>query len=121
MFNKNDRLDMLKKISLIDKYDNLSIFESYIPKHYDEIYSIYTLLVESNIDYNDIMFNEPSEQNDGSLNIKFICSHEVYSKLKKFIEKNKVIKYLRKKSFSIELNHFQKNDFVDVILTFNKI
>lgn len=121
MSKSNNRLDMLKKISLFEKYDDMSIFESYIPNHYDEIYSIYTLFKKSEIDYNSINFNEPSENIDGSFNINFNCTLGIFKKLEKFISSNKSIKYLRNYSYSLKLISDQIDDEnMNVIISFNK-
>ena len=121
MSKSNDRLDMLKIISLFEKYDDMSIFESYIPHHYDELYSIYTLFKKSGIDYNSIDFNEPSENNDGSFNINFNCTVNIFKKLEKFISNNKSIKYLRNHSYSINLLSYNIDDDTNnVIISFNK-
>lgn len=121
MSKSNNRLDMLKKISLFEKYDDMSIFESYIPNHYDEIYSIYTLFKKSEIDYNSINFNEPSENIDGSFNINFNCTLSIFKKLEKFISSNKSIKYLRNYSYSLKLMSDQIDDEnMNVIISFNK-
>lgn len=119
--NKCDRLDMLKDLSMLDKYDDLHVFESYIPNHYDEIYSLYTLLIKSNVNYKDIDFDEPSE-NDGSFKIKFTCKENVFNKIFKFINKNKVIKYLRDCSFEVDITSSSiDNSYMSVIISFNKI
>ena len=116
----NDRLDMLKKISLFEKYDDMSIFESYIPYHYDEIYSIYTLFKKSGIDYNSINFSEPSEK-DGSFNINFICKKNIFKKLEKFISTNKCIEYIRNHPYLIDLLCTEDiDDNMTVIISFNK-
>ena len=39
---QHDRLTMLKKLSFIGE-NNINIFSSYIPDHYDEIYTLYDL------------------------------------------------------------------------------
>lgn len=120
--NKHDRLDMLKNISLFDKHDNLSIFKSYIPNHYNEIYSLYNLLIESNVNYNEINFDEPSECDDGSFEIKFNCNMDIYEKLSKVITGKKIIKYLRKNSFEVDMDIISNdNNQVNVIISFNKI
>lgn len=121
MSRNNNRLDMLKKISLFEKYNDMSIFESYIPYHYDEIYSIYTLFKKSEIDYNSINFNEPSISSDGSLNINFNCTLGIFKKLERFISNNKSIKYLRNYSYSLKLKSNQiDNENMNVIISFNK-
>lgn len=97
-----NRLDMLRHLSFIGD-DNLDIFESYIPSHYDEIYTLYTILKESKIQYNDIQFDNPIE-NDASF--IFICDLKGnnFDKLNKYIEKNdSIICCMRVKTFNIEL------------------
>lgn len=120
--SKHNRLDMLKNISLFDKHDDLSIFKSYIPNHYDEIYSLYNLLIESDIDYNDLDFEEPDEYDD-SFTIKFKCDHKISKKLSNAInEDKKIIKYLRKKSFKIKTMFMSGTTGpVEVRIFFNKI
>ena len=43
-----DRMDMLEHLSFIGK-NNIDIFSDYIPDHYDEIYTLYTLLEKLSI------------------------------------------------------------------------
>lgn len=119
--NKCDRLDMLKKLSLFDKYDDLSIFESYIPNHYGEIYSLYTLLQKSNIKYSDIVFKEPLSNSDSFI-FRCECESNIIDKLKDFLEENKTIKYLRKKSFMVTIEHSESpiNGLFDTFISFNK-
>ena len=114
---KQDRLDMLKKISLIDKHKNLHVFKSYIPDHYDEIYTLYTLLKESNIDYSDIEFKEPLEENS-KFSFRCQCKNsDIIDFLQSFLNKNVEIKYMRKHAYTIDCIR----DENDIILTFNRI
>ena len=64
-----DRLSMLKKLSFIGK-DQLNIFTRYIPDHYDKIYTLYNILDYASIDYKNINFFEPAEENDSFI---FLC------------------------------------------------
>ena len=114
--NKLDRLSMLKKLSFIGE-DNINIFSSYIPDHYDEIYTLYTLLKESNIDYSDIEFKEPLEENS---KFSFRCQckkSDIIDFLQSFLNKNVEIKYMRKHAYTIDCIR----DENDIILTFNRI
>lgn len=109
-----DRLDMIKHCSF--KNDKkISFFRDYIPDHYEEIYSLFSLLKDAAIDYHDCKFDKPKEK-DGSFiflfslkknKIKLIASH-----LK---ENDNIIKYMRNKSFNVVLE--QNNDSVSLKFT----
>ena len=64
-----DRLSMLKKLSFIGK-EQLNIFTRYIPDHYDKIYTLYNILSCASIDYKNINFFEPTEEDDSFI---FLC------------------------------------------------
>ena len=64
-----DRLSMLKKLSFIGK-DQLNVFTRYIPDHYDKIYTLYNILSCASIDYKNINFFEPTEEDDSFI---FLC------------------------------------------------
>lgn len=120
--SKHDRLDMLGKLSMFDKYNDFSVFELYAHNHYGEIYSLYTLLEKSDINYSDIEFKEPLLDND-SFTFKCNCQYDTITKLKDFLEENKTIKYLRKKSFMVTISHSENSldGIFDTSISFNKI
>ena len=100
--SKHDRLDMIKKISFIHN-DDISVFENYIPDHYNEIYSLYSLLSDAKIDYNDIKFNEPII--DSELTFVLECKPSISESIIAFINKIEYeISYLRKHSYSIKFD-----------------
>lgn len=100
--SKQDRLDMLKKISFIHG-DDISIFEAYIPNHYNEIYSLYTLLKDSKINYDDIKFKKPLLDNN-TLTFVCECKDSIFHSIRRFLEKNDdIISYTRKHKYLIEL------------------
>ena len=98
----NDRLDMLKHISFISK-KNLNLFKNYIPNHYDEIYTLFSLLKEAAIDYHNIDFDKPKEKDD-----TFIFLFSLKNKDRKLLvtyleENNNIISFMRNKSFNVIL------------------
>lgn len=100
---ENDRLDMIKHISF-ENDDDMSFFRDYIPDHYDEIYSLFSLLKDAAVDYHEIRFKKPKEKDDAfiflfSLKKKFIKL--IASHLK---ENDNIISYMRNKSFNVVLN-----------------
>ena len=113
--SKLDRLDMLKKLTFIGE-KNISIFQSYIPKHYDEIYTLYTLLRKSDIDYNNISFLEPINDDNKFI---FVCnmSKKDMSILSNFLKDSNKVKYMRKKSFYVTVS--MDTDLTNII--FEKI
>lgn len=97
-----DRLTMLKKLSFIGE-NNINIFSSYIPDHYDEIYSLYDLFKKTSLDYDKIEFWKPVENEQS---FTFICSlpDDYFKILEEYLEDNKsVIQYKRNKPFKIAL------------------
>ncbi len=99
--NKLDRLSMLKKLSFIGE-DNINIFSSYIPDHYDEIYTLYTIFDKTSIDYSNIEFKEPLERNSSFI-FKCTLSDKYYDKLNEYFNANNIIKYMRSKSFNVSI------------------
>lgn len=88
-----DRLDMIKKLAYKDQLD---ILESYIPNHYPEIYTLYSILQDASIDYKNIDFYEPIEEDNSFI---FLCNFDNNDVqiLESFLEKNDYkFKYLRK-------------------------
>lgn len=102
-----DRLDMLKHISFIGK-KNLNLFEKYIPDHYDQVYSLFSLLQDAAIDYRKIDFDKPMEKDD-SFVFLFTLKEKHYQKLESYLKENSVIKYLRNKSFNVVLTQTDDN------------
>lgn len=93
---------MLKKLSFIGE-NNINIFSSYIPDHYDEIYSLYDLFNKTSLDYDKIEFWKPVE-NEHSFT--FICSlpDNYFKTLEEYLkDNNSIIKYKRNKPFSLSL------------------
>lgn len=110
-----DRLDMLKHISFINK-KNLNLFKDYIPNHYDEIYTLFSLLKDAEIDYHDIDFDKPKEKDNSFIFI--LNAKKKYIKiLTKFIENNQIVNYMRNKSFNIEMHLDEENDYYLLIFT----
>ena len=104
---ETDRLDMLKHISFIgDK--NLNLFKNYIPNHYDEVYSLFSLLDDAAIDYHDINFDKPIEKDD-SFVFLFNLKKKDLKKLKSYLNENNIISYLRNKKFIVVLNENDDN------------
>lgn len=114
MSNNLDRLDMLKKLTLL-KGSAHSIFKEYIPKHYDEIYTFYSLLESLSIKYSDIEFKKPILV-DNSFIFCFSMSKTDFNVLSNSIRNNNKIKFMRKKSFNVNI----KGKFNDVELEFIK-
>lgn len=110
MKSLNNRLDMLKQLSVItDDIKQLNIFSSYIPDHYDEIYTLYNLLDRASLHYVDIKFDKPIVESD---KFTFVCrlSDCDYTKLKDFIKSNdNNVKFMRNRTFNVTLNK-NKND-----------
>lgn len=104
---EHDRLDMLKHISFINE-KNLNLFKNYIPNHYDEIYSLFSLLHDANIDYHDIKFDKPKEKDDKFIFL-FSCKSKITKTLSKYLEENSVISYMRNKDFNVILTDKDKN------------
>lgn len=97
-----DRLDMIRHISFINKR-NLNLFKSYIPNHYDEIYSLFSLLKDAAIDYHDIYFDKPIEKDDSFIFL-FNLKNKYIKKLKSCLEdNNNIVTYMRNKSFNVIL------------------
>ena len=107
MEQENDRLDMLKHISFIGK-KNLNLFKNYIPNHYDEVYSLFSLLKDAAIDYHEIDFDKPKEKDD-SFVFLFNMKNKYVKKLSAYLENNNVITYLRNKSFNVVLDNNDDN------------
>ena len=110
-----DRLDMLKHISFINK-KNLNLFKDYIPNHYDEIYTLFSLLRDAEIDYHDINFDKPKEK-DNSFTFIFTTKKKYIKILTKFIENNSIVSYMRNKSFNIDMHLDEENDNYLLIFT----
>ena len=109
---EQDRLDMIKHISFINK-KNINLFKSYIPNHYDEIYSLFSLLKDAAIDYHDICFDKPKEK-DESFIFLFTLKNKYVKKLKSWLEdNNNIITYMRNKSFNVILN--ETNDSISLV------
>lgn len=99
---KLDRLTMLKKLSFIGE-NNINIFSSYIPDHYDEIYTLYDIFNKTSLDYDKIDFGKPVE-NEHSFT--FICSlpESYFSTLETYLTENgPTIQCKRNKPFNISL------------------
>ena len=107
MEQENDRLDMLKHISFIGK-KNLNLFKNYIPNHYDEVYSLFSLLKDAAIDYHDIDFDKPKEKDD-SFVFLFNLKDKHLKQLSAYLEDNNTISYLRNKSFNVVLTNNDDN------------
>lgn len=106
---KKDRLSMLKKLTFIGE-KNISIFNSYIPDHYDEIYTLYDLLNKTSLDYVDIDFYKPIEKDESFI---FTCSmsHDYFESLNTYLEKNKnIIKCMRNKPFRVSIKLINDTD-----------
>jgi len=110
-----DRMTMLKKLTFIGP-KNINIFDEYIPDHYDEIYSLYSLLADVNIDYENVSFAKPKVNNDyfviccGMSSIDLKC-------LRAFIKNNPIIKYMRNKAFGILIKTSKQH--IDIRFTKN--
>lgn len=97
-----DRLTMLKKLSFIGE-NNINIFSSYIPDHYDEIYTLYDLLDKIELDYDKIDFGRPVENEQS---FTFICSlpESYYDMLNSYITENgPTIQCKRNKPFNVSI------------------
>lgn len=108
---KKDRLDMLKYISFIGE-KNLSIFSSYIPHRYYEIYTLYSLLDEASVNYRDVTFFDPIAKDNSFV---FVCSitESDLKLLSKYLEKeNNVFCAMRNKTFNIDIN---QDNFTQII------
>jgi len=109
---EQDRLDMIKHISFINK-KNINLFKNYIPNHYDEIYSLFSLLKDAAIDYHDICFDKPKEK-DESFIFLFTLKNKYVKKLKSWLEdNNNIITYMRNKSFNVILS--ETNDSISLV------
>lgn len=109
---EHNRLDMIKHVSF--KNDKkISFFRDYIPDHYDEIYSLFSLLKDAAVDYHDIIFDKPKEKDESFI---FLFSLKKKKSLKLIIsyleEKNNIINYLRNKSYNVVLT--ENNDSVSL-------
>lgn len=106
----NDRLDMLKHLSFIGGDNAVNVFSSYIPDHYNEIYTLYKLLEVAGIDYNDIDFNKPQENGNGVF--VFLCVFKKpsdISSLSAFLKNNdSKVKYKRNTQFSISIKEYPR-------------
>lgn len=106
---QHDRLTMLKQLTFLGE-KNINIFSSYIPDHYDEIYTLYTLLNKASLNYNDIEFRKPSSKDTSFI---FICnlSDEYYNKLNDFLSSvpGGTIQYMRNKPFNVSLKKMKNN------------
>ena len=112
---EHDRLDMLKHISFINK-KNLNLFKDYIPNHYDEIYTLFSLLKDAKIDYHDIDFDKPEEKNSSFIFI-FTIKKKHIKTLTKFIDDNQEVTYMRNKSFNLKLHLNEENNNYLLIFT----
>ena len=92
-----DRLDMLKHISFINK-KNLNLFKDYIPYHYDEIYSLFSLLNDASIDYHDIIFDKPKEKGDSFVFLFNTSKNKIIDKLKDHLNSDNILRYMRNKN-----------------------
>lgn len=104
---EQDRLDMLKHISFIGK-KNLNLFKNYIPNHYDEVYTLFSLLNDAAIDYHDIDFDKPEEK-DKSFVFLFSLKNKYLKKLESHLNENNTISYMRNKTFNVVLNKDNDN------------
>lgn len=108
--NKHDRLDMLDKLTVLGE-KNMSILSVYVDNHhYPAIYTLYNLLNESKVDYNELSFDEPNIISEDE--IYFIC--DIDSKNIKRINKylssvDNVVKCLRKEAFNIQIDEIDNN------------
>ena len=105
---QQDRMDMLKRLSFLNSNDAdkeyIDIFTDYIPDHYDEIYSLYNLLQEASLNYNNIDFLKPTCKNDTFI---FICdmSDEYYNALSDIIQKrNYIVSFMRNSKFKVNID-----------------
>lgn len=99
---QHDRLTMLKKLSFIGE-NNINIFSSYIPDHYDEIYTLYDLFNKTSLDYDKIEFGKPVEN---AHSFTFICRlpESYFSILEAyFVDNGSTIQCKRNKPFSVSL------------------
>jgi hypothetical protein len=94
-----NRMSMLKHISFIGK-ENLNIFNSYIPNHYNEIYALYNLLKDSGVNYDDITFLEP-EESDKSFIFNCYMDGDLNESIRKYVEDHPIVTYIRDKSFKV--------------------
>lgn len=104
-----DRMSMLKKLTFIGER-NINIFSSYIPDHYDEIYTLYDLLKKASIDYNNIEFSKPIAKDSSFI---FICelADKDYKKIDKFLTNiDCKFKCMRNKPFSISISKSKNNN-----------
>ena len=105
MNNKNNKLDLLRHLSQIGGDDAVSVFKSYIPEHYIEIYTLYEVLQNADIDYNDITFFRPQESGDKFI---FLCSFnnsEDLQKLQSFLlSVNNKVQYMRHRLYKISVH-----------------
>lgn len=101
---EHDRLDMIKHISF-ENDKKISLFRNYIPDHYDEIYSLFSLLEDAAVDYHDLKFNKPKEKDDSFI---FLFSSKKKKNIKlitAYLEENSnIVSYLRNKSYSVVLS-----------------
>ena len=104
---KEDRLDMLRKLSMFDKHDDSSIFNKYMSAYYAEIYSFYSLLKDMEIGYSELEFREPIKI-DGRLSFAFDCNKGTSKQIKEFFDSYNsdilIIKYLRKHEFEVSMD-----------------
>ena len=108
---EHDRLDMIKHISFMNK-KNINLFKDFIPNHYDEIYSLFSLLKDAAIDYHDMDFSKPKEEDDSFIFL-FDLKDKYLKKLSSYIEENAVISYMRNKSFNVILR--ETNDSFSLV------
>ena len=103
-----DRLAMLKKLTFIGE-KNINIFNSYIPDHYDEIYTLYDIIKKASLDYENISFYKPIEHEKSFV---FVCdlNNQYFDILSDYLNENKNrIKCTRNKEFEISIKFVKDN------------
>lgn len=96
-----DRIDLLKQLCFIGGDEAVNVFSSYIPDHYNEIYTLYGLLESLKIDYNNIRFMKPKDHKESFV---FLCEFNIPS------DKDKITAYLADHANKIQF--MRKNPYL---------
>lgn len=112
MKTNNNRLDFIRHISIDDAETFEKTFKSYIPDHYEEIYTLYGLLIDADVDYTEVVFKKPIIE-DGCF--IFVCrlsakdAHKLHTAINNY---GGVVKFMRNKSYDVSLTMTEDKTYI---------